>query len=118
MRVLYRTITVREELARRRKTEIAMFVWLRHSGRVALDKRFCVTRQGFIGLVPEHAMSGDMICIFKRARVPFLLRQNAEVGIRGTSTQTYFLVGECYIHGMMDGEMMKGLEHFQELNIQ
>ena len=94
-----------------------MSAWLRHSGRVALYNRFCVSRQDFIGLVPERAMPGDKICIFKGARVPFLLRQNAKVGIRGTSTWTYFLVGECYIHSMVDGET-KGVEHFQEFNIQ
>lgn len=52
------------------------------------------------------------------SRIAFLLRQNAEEEIRGTSTQLCFLVGECHIHSMIDSEMMKGVELFQEFNIQ
>jgi hypothetical protein len=63
-------------------------------------RTFCITREGYIGLVPLLSKVGDVIVIFCGATTPHVLRQ-----IEGSS---YFsLVGECYIHGMMDGEMMK-----------
>jgi len=35
--------------------------------------------------------------------VPFLLRKNLDLNATGNE---YYLVGECYIDGMMDGEAM------------
>lgn len=107
----------REELAQRRKTDcdVRLASTFRPS---SFAQTFLCNSPGFYWTCSGACYARRMICIFKGARVPFLLRQNAEVGIRGTSTQTYLLVGECYIHGMMDGEMMEGVEHFQEFNIQ
>lgn len=56
--------------------------------------------QGYLGLGPTSMEVGDSICIFAEAKVPFILRKEW----RG-----YNLVGECYVHGMMQGEMVKGL---------
>ena len=111
------SLVPREELAQWRKTDcdVRLASTFRPS---SFAQTFLCNSPGFYWTCSGACYARRMICIFKGARVPFLLRQNAEVGIRGTSTQTYLLVGECYIHGMMDGEMMKGVEHFQEFNIQ
>lgn len=42
-------------------------------------------------------MPGDQVCILFGGNTPFVLRPCNEY---------YQLVGECYIHGMMDGEAM------------
>jgi hypothetical protein len=63
--------------------------------------RFCVTETGLIGMVPREAQKGDVICVMDGASVPFVLRQSTD-SMRVPST--YQLVGESYIHGMMDGE--------------
>lgn len=62
-------------------------------------RNLCVTRRGRLGNVP-HSVSkvGDKICIFKGGDVPFVLR---DVG-----NGYHQLVGECYVHGIMDGELM------------
>jgi len=60
-------------------------------------RRFCLTSQGFIGLVPPCTNVGDVLCVVPGAQAPFLLRPTAE-------TKQFYLVGECFVHGMMDGE--------------
>ncbi|KAK2596144.1 hypothetical protein QQS21_006421 [Conoideocrella luteorostrata] len=53
----------------------------------------------FIGLGPRYAKEGDLLCILFGCSVPVLLR-------RLDQSPKYGLVGECYIHGIMDGEIM------------
>jgi hypothetical protein len=52
----------------------------------------------------EQQRSGYSICIFNGGLVPFVLRSKGE--------QTFSFVGECYIHGIMEGEAMNGKEDF------
>ena len=42
---------------------------------------------------------GDLVCILQGGPVPFLLRR--------TGRGEYVLVGDTYVHGIMDGEFMK-----------
>jgi hypothetical protein len=57
-----------------------------------------VTSQGYLGVGPAHAIDRDIVCIFLDAAVPFVFRE--------LSRGPYQLVGECYVHGIMDGEFM------------
>jgi hypothetical protein len=61
-------------------------------------KAFCGQR-GYKGLVPAEAEVGDLLCVFLGANLPSVVRK-VEGG-------RYRLVGEAYIHGFMDGELMK-----------
>ena len=67
-------------------------------------RRFFCTKQGRLGLGPSETTVGDKVYVFNGAPVPFLLR-------RKSSIEYHTLVGEAYVHGMMQGE---GLE--RELN--
>ena len=62
-------------------------------------RSFCSTTAGRIGLVPRAAKAGDVICVLYGGRVPYVLRP-------GRKDDGYGLLGECYIHGLMDGEAM------------
>lgn len=64
-------------------------------------RRFCVTAEGRIGLVPHNALAGDLVVVLHGAQVPFVIRPSAATGGR-----QYELVGECYVHGLMDGEAL------------
>lgn len=67
-------------------------------------RQFGVTRRGYMGFVPPLAQEGDMVCIFAGMHTPYLVRPH----YRGKGYQVaYLLVGACYFHGMMDGEMWK-----------
>lgn len=60
-------------------------------------RKFAVTGKGCIGMVPRKARVGDLICILYGSAVPMVLRKMP-------SEDTYQLVGETYVHGIMDGE--------------
>jgi hypothetical protein len=61
---------------------------------VIWSRRFVITDQGAMGLVPANAQVGDVIMVLYGASVPIALRK---------LSISYRLVGECYIHGAMDG---------------
>ena len=62
-------------------------------------KNLCVTAGGYLGYVSSRSQIGDKICILFGSAVPFILREDKD--------GFFMLVGECYVHGIMDGEAMK-----------
>ena len=64
--------------------------------RVSFQRRFCVTHGGRLGWVPRHAQEGDAIAIIAGIGVPMALR---------SKMTDYEVLGNCYVHGIMDGEM-------------
>lgn len=68
--------------------------WARAFNGASGNRVFAKTKDGYYVLGPKSMMPGDLICIFQGAKVPFCLRRF------GTK---YLLVGECYMHGVMDG---------------
>lgn len=61
-------------------------------------RRFFVTRSGYMGLGPNSMQRGDKVFVFPGGDVPFVLR--------ASETGRYRLVGEAYVHGMMNGEAL------------
>ena len=61
-------------------------------------RSFFVTDGGLYGLGPWVARPGDLCCVLRGARVPFVLRRTGREGF-------YRLVGEAYVHGFMRGEV-------------
>lgn len=53
------------------------------------------TVKGYIGLAPETTKKGDTITLLEGGRLPLILRRNGE---------HWSIVGDCYIHGLMNGE--------------
>ena len=64
-------------------------------------RKFLVTENGYMGLAPLDAESGDFVFIVPGVSVPFVLREKSG-GFR--------LVGECYVQNFMDGELMACLK--------
>lgn len=62
------------------------------------DRRFTLTQEGRMGLVPIHTKKGDVVAVLTGGRVPIVLRP--EKGF-------YTVVGDCYVQGIMDGEAMR-----------
>ena len=50
-----------------------------------------------MSLGPSNMQPGDLICVFLGGPVPWVIRQDGE---------EYVLIGECYVYGLMDGEVM------------
>ncbi|EUC38128.1 hypothetical protein COCCADRAFT_22470 [Bipolaris zeicola 26-R-13] len=63
------------------------------------SRRFCITKKGHFCLLPPTASENDKICVLLGGEVPYVLRRTDY-----QSQGTYTMVGECYVHGIMDGE--------------
>ncbi|KAK0702808.1 hypothetical protein B0H67DRAFT_595143 [Lasiosphaeris hirsuta] len=62
-------------------------------------RQFAMSKGGLIMIVPSQAKTGDVIVVFRGARVPYLLRP-----VPGIRERKYTLIGEAYVHGIMQGE--------------
>ena len=75
----------------------SVYEWL-ESGRLF------VTQGGFVGMGWAGMQKGDKVALIIGALTPYLLRE-VPAGLAGEAGQTkYQLVGECYVHGLMNGE--------------
>jgi hypothetical protein len=63
--------------------------------RTVFRRQLFTTKKGYIGMAPTGANCGDIVCILPGCSVPLILRR-----------QQWFheLVGDCYLHGVMNGE--------------
>jgi hypothetical protein len=95
-------------VSRRAWLEGALFPFLTVMGRFQDGRRTCITQNFYFGTVPEDAENGDVIAILVGFSVPFVLRQVS--GCAGGSANEYKLVGHCYMHGIMDGELIEAVE--------
>lgn len=64
-------------------------------------RRLMVAKSGLIGLAPERVKPGDYLALLQGCKISMVLRKH-----RGN----YILIGECYIHGIMDGYFYKNTE--------
>ncbi|EHK45117.1 hypothetical protein TRIATDRAFT_318657 [Trichoderma atroviride IMI 206040] len=55
--------------------------------------------KSLFGLASKEAEDGDLVCILFGCTVPVILRLIEDLGL-------YKLIGEAYVHGVMDGEAM------------
>lgn len=59
-------------------------------------RRMGLTSDGTVCLLPGATQPGDSLALLRGGRVPFVLRKCGE---------NWKLVGECYVHGVMEGEL-------------
>ncbi|KAH6867396.1 heterokaryon incompatibility protein-domain-containing protein [Thelonectria olida] len=60
--------------------------------------------QGYVGLGPSNVEPGDVVVLLFGGSTPFVLRQRAD------SRGGYYVIGEAYIYGIMDGEFMENCD--------
>ncbi|KAI4640795.1 hypothetical protein J4E93_008387 [Alternaria ventricosa] len=63
-----------------------------------MNRRFFVTGAGRVGIGPRCMQPGDVIVVLRGGRKPFILRKKSD---------GYWLLGEAYVHGIMDGEAVQ-----------
>ena len=66
-------------------------------------RRVYMTERGYLGLGPEGLEDRDRITAFHGAATPFIIRKGESTN---AGVEIYALVGECYTHGLMDGECL------------
>jgi hypothetical protein len=69
------------------------------------NRVFCVTEKGYLGLVPYKARENDLIVVLFGGHTPFVLRER-ELPSSAETGRRWQLIGECYVHGFMDGEAL------------
>jgi hypothetical protein len=60
-----------------------------------------VTPRGYIGIGPPEVQKGDQICVLLGCDIPLIIRPVAG---------HYIVVGDCFVYGIMKGEVMKDVE--------
>jgi hypothetical protein len=93
-----------EELARLYTKPVNDAVVPRCHGRT-----FILTAKGMMGLAPLRTEVGDVVTVLEGGYVPFILRPRVQKeggDGEGSETGTFEFVGEAYVHGIMNGEVV------------
>ena len=69
-----------------------------HQLNYCLKRRFFVTAAGRMGLGPRCMQPEDIVVVLRGGKMPFVLRKKDD---------SYWLLGEAYVHGIMDGEAVQ-----------
>ena len=78
--------------------EVESKAWLRLYSEAIGNRRVALTEGGRLGLVPAATTELDLLCIIDGMDVPLVLRK--------VDSDSYVLIGEAYIYGAMDGEVL------------
>jgi hypothetical protein len=65
---------------------------------VSNSRKYFISKQGYLGLGPGGTLPGDLVVILFGLDMPFVLRPAVD--------GQYRIIGEAYVHGIMDGEYM------------
>ena len=76
--------------------------FLEAASNACTGRKLFVTTKGHLGLGPGALQEGDLVCVLFGGIVPFVLRRCEDASC--------LLVGECYVHGFMQGEVVKEWE--------
>lgn len=79
-------------------TEADSQEWARGAQNMTWNRTFFRTKKGYFGIGAKSVQQGDAVCVLGGGKVPFLLRKAEQ------HDASYRLVGECYVHGIMEGE--------------
>lgn len=79
--------------------------FLEISGEVCYKRTLFLTKGGYMGLAPPLTQQGDLIYVMRGCNKPVAIRKARSQ--RPNEGWTYSLVGECYVYGMMNGEVMQ-----------
>jgi hypothetical protein len=81
--------------------------WLHHVMVVTAGRRLAITESGPVGLVPGGAIVGDEVVVIFGCCMPLVFRRDNEDAART-------MVGECYFHDLMNGEVLDAAGHGNE----
>ena len=89
-----------EDAARGAEDEGNHQAWSRWATSASEGRVFARTKREYFVLGPAAMEAGDLLCVLLGCKVPFCLRP---------VEKCYLFVGECYVHGLMNGEAMSML---------
>ena len=68
--------------------------------RTGIKRKFFITDQGYMGIGSHLVEPGDKVCVLFGGSTPYIVRPTS-------IPDEYLFLGECYVHGLMDGEAIK-----------
>ncbi|KAI0850529.1 heterokaryon incompatibility protein-domain-containing protein [Daldinia vernicosa] len=91
--------------------------WYNHAASVIIptvgNNRFYITNQGLMGIGPPGMVTGDTVFVLRGSALPYILRQVGSShepkpkDCHAPAEHRLKLVGSSYVHGIMDGEVLK-----------
>jgi hypothetical protein len=75
-------------------------------GGMVPNHAFFITKMGYIGMGPPGTLSGDQVWVFYGGKVPFIMRRS-NVNGGDDERRGMHLIGDAYVHGIMDGEAVR-----------
>jgi hypothetical protein len=95
-------------------------------GSRCMNRTFFITEKGYMGIGPLQTQPGDVIHLLCGSTVPFVLRKDVDHyppkspsvvsrvkvidSIKLLGGKHHRLVGDCFVHGVMDGEFCNELK--------
>ncbi|KAI1373917.1 HET-domain-containing protein [Hypoxylon crocopeplum] len=73
------------------------YEWMERASGGSKCRRFARGREGYYALCPPAAREGDELCLLLGGQTLFCLRPTKD---------SHLFVGECYVHGVMNGEAL------------
>ncbi|KAF5565840.1 heterokaryon incompatibility 6 OR allele [Fusarium phyllophilum] len=73
---------------------------------VSWHRRLFLTEGGYLGLAHPSVKPGDEVILLSGGRVPFVVRKSSL-----NEQACYHIVGEAYMHGIMDGELLDAADN-------
>jgi hypothetical protein len=69
------------------------------------SRAFMITNKGLVGVGPAGTKKGDWVCVLRGGSLPLVLRPLGK--------GYWNLIGECYVHGIMNGDWAKAASEEQ-----
>ena len=89
--------------------------WRRYRDNAAVvcnQRKFFTTHKGFFGLGPGALKEGDRVAVLLGSDAPFVIREadpdSLDPKMPVPHDTKFKLVGECYVHGLMQGQAVRG----------
>jgi hypothetical protein len=80
-----------------------------HAMRATINRQLVVSDTGHVALAPIGVQRGDEICVLYGGRSPLVLRQAGRDPDGYGDRALYRIVGDAYVHGVMEGEAVRRL---------
>lgn len=118
----YRATTLTGEQERASARSLAATTYITNQRRALHNRRFFQTSKGYYGVGHRELEVGHVCVVFRGANVPFLLRPvdlrapdqhqrvDACLNLNDPMEHVYWLVGECYVQGIMRGQVIETLD--------
>lgn len=82
--------------------------FLSHVEMYTQGRTLILSKDGYLGLAPLASAIGDKICVIYGCHAPVILRPSHG------NPEKYTLIGDAYVHGLMDGEALRLVEELPE----